>query len=80
MVGKIDKRGRHTQTRAGPAGVCLGQRSMGRDRLNGGCSLRVGRIEAGEAAAVARGTSKAEEQRWNAGRVDRLISSWVPTT
>ena len=48
--------------------------------LSGACPLRVGRIEAGEAAVVARGTLKVEEQRWDGGRVDRSISSRVPTT
>ena len=31
-------------------------------------------IEVSEAAAVVRGASKAEEQRWDVGRIDRSIS------
>ena len=38
--------------------------------LNGGCPLRVRRTKVGEATAVARGASKAEERRWDTRRAD----------
>ena len=44
--------------------------------LNGGCPLHVRRTKVGEAAAVARGALKAEERRWDTGRVDQSVSSW----